>query len=76
MRSRGYLKIATLGRSSWMPYAPQGVKGLNDDDDNDDDVTNVYKNGGSNIKCTKYNTDKPLLLNKLKNLQIKLKITQ
>jgi hypothetical protein len=26
-----------LGSSSWMPYAPQGVKGLDDDDDDDDD---------------------------------------
>ena len=25
------------GRSSWMTYAPQGVKGLDDDDDDDDD---------------------------------------
>ena len=26
------------GNSSWMPYAPQGVTGLDDDDnDNDDD---------------------------------------
>jgi hypothetical protein len=24
------------GRSSSMPYAPQGVKGLDDDDDDDD----------------------------------------
>jgi hypothetical protein len=23
------------GSSSWMPYAPQGVKGLDDDDDDD-----------------------------------------
>ena len=23
--------------SSWMPYAPQGVKGFYDDDDDDDD---------------------------------------
>jgi hypothetical protein len=27
-----------LGSSSWMPYAPQGVKGLDDDDDDDDDI--------------------------------------
>ena len=26
------------GSSSWMPYAPQGVKGFDDDDDDDDDV--------------------------------------
>jgi len=26
-----------LGSSSWMPYAPKGVKGTDDDDDNDDD---------------------------------------
>jgi hypothetical protein len=39
------MEIATLGRSSWMPCAPQGVKGLDDDededyddDDDDDDV--------------------------------------
>jgi hypothetical protein len=25
--------IATLESSSWVPYAPQGVKGLDDDDD-------------------------------------------
>jgi len=25
-----------LGRSSWMPHAPQGVKGLDGDDDDDD----------------------------------------
>jgi hypothetical protein len=31
MRSKGYLEIATLGSSSWMPYAPQGVKGLDGD---------------------------------------------
>jgi len=34
MRSRGLLEIATLGSSSWMPYAPQGVKRT---DNNDDD---------------------------------------
>jgi hypothetical protein len=31
MRSRRWLEIATLGSSSWMPYAPQGVKGTDDD---------------------------------------------
>ena len=29
------------GRSSWMPYAAQGVKGSDDDDDDDDN--DVYK---------------------------------
>jgi hypothetical protein len=33
MRSRGWLEITTLGSSSWMPCAPQGVKGTDDDDD-------------------------------------------
>jgi hypothetical protein len=33
MRSRGQLEIATLVSSSWMPYAPHGVKGTDDDDD-------------------------------------------
>jgi hypothetical protein len=28
------------GSSLWMPYAPQGVKGLDDDDDDDDDELN------------------------------------
>jgi len=28
MRSRELLEIAMCGSSSWMPYAPQGVKGL------------------------------------------------
>ena len=37
MRSRGQTEIATLGSSLWMPYAPQGVKGLDDDDDDDDE---------------------------------------
>jgi hypothetical protein len=32
MRSRGQFEIATPGSSSWMPYAPQGVKGIDDDD--------------------------------------------
>jgi hypothetical protein len=35
------MEIATLGSSSWMPYAPQGVKRTNDDDD--DDVIVRYK---------------------------------
>jgi hypothetical protein len=26
------------GSSSWVPYTPQGVKGLDDDDNDDDDV--------------------------------------
>jgi hypothetical protein len=33
MRSRRQLKITTLGRSSWMPYVPQGVKRLEDDEE-------------------------------------------
>jgi len=28
-----------LGSSSWMPHAPQGVKGTDDDDDDDNDDT-------------------------------------
>ena len=35
MRSRGQLEIATPGSSSWMPGAPQGVKGFDDDDDDE-----------------------------------------
>jgi len=31
------MEVITLGSSSWMPYAPQAVKGLDDDDDDDDD---------------------------------------
>jgi len=27
------MEIATLGSSSWMPYALQGVKGTDDNDD-------------------------------------------
>jgi hypothetical protein len=38
MRSKLRLEIATIGSSSWMPYAPQGVKGI---DDGDDDVGTV-----------------------------------
>jgi len=29
-RSRGQLETAVPGSSSWMPYAPQGVKGFED----------------------------------------------
>jgi len=30
-----------LGSSSWMSYAPQGVKGTDDDDDDDDTTAMV-----------------------------------
>jgi hypothetical protein len=30
------VEIATLGSSSWTPYAPQGVKDTDDDDDDYD----------------------------------------
>ena len=33
MKSREWLEIVMPGSSSWMPYAPQGEKGLDDDDD-------------------------------------------
>lgn len=36
-------------------------------------VTNVYKCGGNNTECREHNTDTPLILKILKNLQIKLK---
>jgi hypothetical protein len=29
------MEVVTLGSSSWMPCAPQGVKGLDDDDGGD-----------------------------------------
>jgi len=29
------------GSSSWMPYAPQGIKGFDDDDDNDDEDATI-----------------------------------
>jgi len=32
MRSRGYMETAMFGSSSWMPYAPQGVKGTDEDE--------------------------------------------
>jgi len=41
MRSRGQLEITTLGSSSWMPYAPQGVKGTDDDIDDDKLIDSV-----------------------------------
>jgi hypothetical protein len=41
MRSREKLEIAVPGSSSWMPYAPQGVKGLDDDDKINYALTNV-----------------------------------
>jgi len=36
MRSKGQLENAIPGNSSWMSYAPQGIKGLHNDDDDDD----------------------------------------
>ena len=41
--------IATLGISSWMPYAPQGVK---ETDDDDDDIVSVQKNTAHKIPDT------------------------
>ena len=38
MKSRGQLEIAKPGNSSWMPYVPQEVTGLDDDDDDDDET--------------------------------------
>ena len=35
------------GRSSWMSYAPQGVKGFDDDDDDDDDDDGGVRTGES-----------------------------
>ena len=40
------------GSYSWMPYAPQGVKGLDDDDDDDDDDDG----GGGNMYICANNT--------------------
>jgi len=37
-RSRGWLETAMPGSSKWMPYAPQGVKGFDDDDDDGDNI--------------------------------------
>jgi hypothetical protein len=55
MRSREKLEMATLERSSWMPYAPQEVKGLNDnDDDDDDDETDPTKYGLCDTKKTRF----------------------
>jgi hypothetical protein len=31
------VEITMPGNSSWLPYAPQGVAGLDDDDDDSDD---------------------------------------
>jgi len=30
------METAMPGNSSWMPHAPQGVKGFDDDDDDDE----------------------------------------
>jgi len=73
MRSRGWLTIATLGSSSGMPYAPQGVKGLDDDDDDDDDngvaiphrrCETTYRSHfqGSSIQRLAFNPLKPELI--------------
>jgi hypothetical protein len=42
MRSRGQLETAVPGSYSWMPYAPQGVKGLDDNDDDDDEIWQLH----------------------------------
>jgi hypothetical protein len=44
------------GRSSWMPCAPQGVKGLDDDDDDDADEVNSMERVMENRM--KYNTQR------------------
>ena len=36
-RSWNEVKRIAADRNAWMPYAPQGVKGLDDDEDDDDD---------------------------------------
>ena len=46
------------GSSSWIPYAPQGVRGLDDDDDDDDDLhmaetcSCIFINIETNISCS------------------------
>jgi hypothetical protein len=42
MRSREQLEISMPGSSSWMPYAPQGVKELDIDYYDDDDIKLQY----------------------------------
>jgi len=39
------------GSSSWIPYAPQGVKGFDDDDDDDDDDVLTCRIGNS-YRCS------------------------
>jgi len=46
MRSRGKLEITMPGSSLWMPCAPQGVQGLDDNDDDDDDDDGGGGGGG------------------------------
>ena len=36
------------GSSSWMPYAPQGVKGFDDDDDDDELLSNMAQ---TSVEC-------------------------
>jgi hypothetical protein len=47
MKASEKLEIAMPGSSSWMPYAPQEVKGLDDDDDDDVTPRILYKEGPS-----------------------------
>jgi hypothetical protein len=42
MRSVEYMEITTLGSSSWMPYAPQGVKCLDDGGGDDCSLQSNY----------------------------------
>jgi hypothetical protein len=44
MKSRGQLENVMPGGSSWIPYAPQGVKGLDDDDDDESFVSTKVAN--------------------------------
>jgi hypothetical protein len=58
MRSREKLEIAMPGSSSLMPYAPQGVKGLDDDDDFSTEKLQIKHQPVNNF-C--YNENDPLL---------------
>jgi hypothetical protein len=45
------------GNSSWMPYAPQGVKGFDDDDDDDEEsFKNIFFKNQA-LYCVKVGMD-------------------
>jgi hypothetical protein len=52
MRSRVQLEIVLTGNSSWLPYAPQGIKGPDDNDTVYSVISNSLSNNVNEINIS------------------------